>query len=58
MRELPLKTPFALGLQAGVDIPYTKAKLIAEYLHLSNAGQKQPNIGMDMGSVMLGYPLK
>lgn len=56
MRELPLKTPFMLGLQAGVPIPNTKARLIAEYLHLSNAGQKQPNIGMDMGSVMLGYP--
>jgi len=58
MRELPLKTPFALGLQAGIDIPKTKAKLIAEYLHLSNAGLKQPNIGMDMGSIMLGYPLE
>ena len=56
MPELPLKTPFALGIQAGVPIGDTKARLLAEYLHLSNAGQKQPNIGLDMGSVMLGYP--
>jgi hypothetical protein len=55
--ELPLKTPFALGLQAGINIPKTKARLMAEYLHLSNAGRKEPNIGMDMGTLMLGYPL-
>ena len=56
MPELPLQAPFMLGLQAGVDIPYTKARLIAEYLHMSNAGRKEPNIGMDTGSIMLGYP--
>lgn len=65
MPELPLKTPFALGLQASMplkDLEFLpdslrKARLMAEYLHLSNAGLKQPNIGMDMGSIMLGYPL-
>jgi len=56
MPELPIKTPFALGLQAGIPLGDTKARLIAEYLHLSNAGLKEPNTGMDMGAVMLGYP--
>lgn len=65
MPELPLKTPFALGLQAGVPLEgleflpeqLRKARIMAEYIHMSNAGQKEPNIGMDMGSIMLGYPL-
>ena len=55
MRELPLKHPFSLGISASMPLG-EKLKLMAEYLHMSNAGQKQPNIGMDMGSVMLGYP--
>lgn len=65
MPELPLKTPFALGLQGSLSLKdfeslpesLRKARIMAEYIHLSNAGLKQPNIGMDMGSVMLGYPL-
>lgn len=66
MPELPIQTPFALGLQGSLSLkdfeslpePLRKARIMAEYLHLSNAGIKQPNIGMDMGSIMLGYPLE
>lgn len=53
--ELPMKTPFALGLSVGMPIGL-KARLTAEYLHLSNAGLRQPNIGLDLGSIMVGYP--
>jgi len=60
MPELPLKHPFQLGLQASTPLPmpfnWPDARLALEYLHMSNAGQKQPNIGLDTLSFMLGYP--
>jgi len=54
--ELPLRTPFSLGLALGA--PIGPGRLAVEYGHMSNAGQKQPNIGLDNISVMYGLPLK
>ena len=54
-RELPLRTPFSLGLNIGTQLG--PGRLSAEYWHLSNAGLKQPNIGLDNLAVMYGVPL-
>ena len=45
VRELPLRTPFELGAQ--FFFGFKSARFGVEYLHLSNAGLKDPNIGID-----------
>ena len=50
--NLPMGTQFELGLQGLVG--YDRYRLGVDYWHMSNAGLKKPNIGMDMLSLMVG----
>lgn len=52
-RELPLGTQFEVG--GMVNVEYDNANIGVKYWHLSNAGIKQPNIGMDILAVMGGF---
>lgn len=51
-RNLPLGTQFELGGQMLVG--YDRYRFAVDYWHLSNAGIKKPNLGMDTFSVMVG----
>lgn len=50
---LPLGTQFELGLQLLGG--YQRTRLGLEYWHLSNAGLKSPNIGMDFLVLQVGW---
>ena len=52
-RELPSQTQFEVGAQLLVG--YDRFRVGVEYWHLSNAGMKMPNIGMDMIGVTTGW---
>lgn len=51
--NLPLRTQFSLSL-AGF-IGYDRVGLQAEYQHMSNAGLRDPNVGMDFVKVGLTW---
>lgn len=50
--ELPMRTQFEIG--GGLLVGYQKYRVGVEYWHLSNAGLRDPNIGLDMVGVTLG----
>ena len=52
VQALPQRTQFELGAQLLVG--YNRYRLALDYWHLSNAGMTQPNIGLDLVSVMVG----
>lgn len=51
--ELPQRTQFELGAQ--ILVGYERFRIGVEYWHLSDAGMKQPNIGLDMVIVQTGW---
>ena len=51
-RELPAQGQFELGTVFSVG--YKDFRVGLDYWHLSNAGLKAPNIGLDMMGVMVG----
>lgn len=51
--SLPLRTQFELGLQ--VLGGYQQTRIGLEYWHLSNAGLRSPNIGMDFLILQAGW---
>lgn len=53
MYELPMRTQFEVG--AGLLAGYKDYRLGLEYWHLSDAGLRSPNIGMDMIGLTVGY---
>ena len=50
---VPLRTQFELGAEASVG--YGPARVGVAYWHLSNAGLKEPNIGLDMVILQMGW---
>lgn len=50
---LPLKKQFELGI--GVLAGFKKVRIGVEYWHLSNAGLRQPNIGVDLWIIQAGW---
>ena len=50
--NLPLRTQFEVGAQALVS--RRGYHVAVDYWHLSNAGLKRPNVGMDFLSMMVG----
>lgn len=52
-QHLPLHTQFEVGGE--IALSYDKVSVSYKYWHLSNAGLKQPNWGLDMGAVLVGY---
>lgn len=50
--ELPLRTQFEVGVSA--MLTYRQAVISVDYWHLSNAGLRQPNVGLDLIGVMGG----
>lgn len=53
MAELPMKTQFELG--SGLLFGYKDMRVGVEYWHMSNAGLKKPNEGVDMLLVQTGW---
>ena len=53
INALPLQKQFELGVQ--VLVGYQHLRLSLDYWHLSNAGLKQPNIGIDLLALMGGW---
>ncbi len=53
MRELPLRTQFELGL--GFIVSRDRFSVGLEYWHLSDAGLRSPNIGLDMVGTTIGW---
>lgn len=53
MIELPLKVQFELGAQ--LLLGYDRYRVGLDWWHLSNAGLKQPNYGVDTWALMVGY---
>lgn len=53
IHELPLRTQFEVG--AGVLVGYEQFRMGIEYWHLSNAGLRDPNIGVDMIGLTTGW---
>lgn len=52
-RELPLHTQFEVGGE--VHLAYGEYTLALKYWHLSNAGLRDKNLGLDMGALLVGY---
>lgn len=52
-KELPLTGQFEVGAQ--ILVGYEDFRVGLEYWHLSNAGLRQPNIGLDMLVVQTGW---
>jgi hypothetical protein len=52
-RNLPQGVQFEVGLQFLIGIE--QYRLALDYWHLSNAGITDPNIGMDLLGVLVGY---
>ena len=52
-KELPLGTQFEVGAQ--ILFGYDRLRIGVEYWHLSNAGLKSPNTGLDMIAVQTGW---
>ncbi len=52
-RELPSDKQFELGAQ--LLFGYNRARIGVDYWHLSNAGTKDPNIGVDTVGVVVGW---
>ena len=50
--ELPLRGQFELGVQALLGREHWRVGI--EYMHYSNAGLREPNIGMDFAGVVVG----
>ena len=50
---LPLRTQFEVGAQ--LLFGYDRARLGLEYWHLSNAGLKEPNTGLDLIVIQTGW---
>lgn len=50
---LPLRSQFELGLQ--VLAGYERARIGLAYWHLSNAGLREPNIGVDLLILQTGF---
>ena len=52
VEALPLRTQFELGTQ--LLLGYDRWRVGVEYWHLSNAGLRQPNTGLDLLEVLTG----
>lgn len=52
-RELPLHTQFEVGGE--LQFAYGQVTVGYKYWHLSNAGLRDKNIGLDMGALLVGY---
>lgn len=50
---LPLRTQFEVGAQLLVG--YQRFRIGVEYWHLSNAGLRAPNIGLDLLAIQTGW---
>jgi hypothetical protein len=53
IETLPLRKQFELG--AELHLGYKQARVGLSYWHLSNAGLRQPNIGLDMFIIQAGW---
>ena len=53
VHALPLRTQFEVGLSAFVG--YRDWRVGVSYWHLSNAGLKTPNIGLDLIAIQAGW---
>lgn len=53
IKELPLRAQFEVG--AAIIGGYQNVRVAVEYWHLSNAGLKSPNVGLDMLVLLTGW---